>query len=450
MDKIIIIADDLTGANANGSLLAAKGFTAATCLDEEQWNPEYFADYDAVSFNTDSRLVPSEVAWKRVYDGMRLLVGDTSPTVVAKRIDSTMRGNVGTEIEAAMKALDDCQPSACASVAVVVPAFPASSRLAVGGYLIVNGVPLEKSPIAKDPVRPVTTSQFLSIISEQTALPTGYVSLNTIMQGEEATTKALLRLQESGARIIACDAVTDDDIATVARALKTAPFPVLAVDPGPFTAAMADARVPRKERYELEDNVLVVVGSTTELVRRQMEELRLARKCAITRIDCRQLVNLSARQKAIADVVRDVEAKAEKAEVYGVCTVERVEDVQSLESMASENGISMQDASERINTGLAEVAEILLQKKELRLGGLYTSGGEVTVAVARRLQASGFSVRGEVLPLAVYGRLIGGEYPDFPMVTKGGFVGDSESIVQCVNYLFTKISTQTRLSEDEE
>lgn len=91
-----------------------------------------------------------------------------------------------------------------------------------------------------------------------------------------------------------------------------------------------------------------------------------------------------------------------------------------------------------------------LQKKELRLGGLYTSGGEVTVAVARRLRASGFSVRGEVLPLAVYGRLIGGEYPDFPMVTKGGFVGDSESIVQCVNYLFTKISTQTRLPEDEE
>lgn len=259
MDKIIIIADDLTGANANGSLLAAKGFTAATCLDEEQWNPEYFADYDAVSFNTDSRLVPSGVAWKRVYDGMRLLVGDTSPTVVAKRIDSTMRGNVGTEIEAAMKALDDCQPSASASVAVVVPAFPASSRLAVGGYLIVNGVPLEKSPIAKDPVRPVTTSQFLSIISEQTALPTGYVSLNTIMQGEEAATKALLRLQESGARIIACDAVTDDDIATVARALRTAPFPVLAVDPGPFAAVMADARVPRKERYELEDNVLVVV-----------------------------------------------------------------------------------------------------------------------------------------------------------------------------------------------
>lgn len=450
MDKIIIIADDLTGANANGSLLAAKGFTAATCLDKEQWNPAYFADYDAVSFNTDSRLVPSDVAWKRVYDGVRLLVGNTSPAVVAKRIDSTMRGNVGTEIEAALNGLDDCNPSASASIAVVVPAFPASSRLAVGGYLIVNGIPLEKSPIAKDPVRPVTTSQFVSIISEQTKLPTGYVSLNTIMQGIDATKDALYSLQESGVRIIACDAVTDDDIATVAKALKDAPFPVMAVDPGPFTAATADVRISVKERHELEDNILVIVGSTTDLVRRQMEELRLARRCAITRIDCRLLVNPATRDAAIAEVVNAVKAKVDKAEVYGVCTVERAEDVHSLEAMALENNVSLQEASERINTGLAGIAEILLQKKELRLGGLYTSGGEVTVAVARRLSASGFSVRGEVLPLAVYGRLIGGQYPDLPMVTKGGFVGDSESIVQCVNYLFTKISTQTRQSEDKE
>jgi hypothetical protein len=30
------------------------------------------------------------------------------------------------------------------------------------------------------------------------------------------------------------------------------------------------------------------------------------------------------------------------------------------------------------------------------------------------------------------------------MITKGGFVGDKDSLVECVEYLFTKISTRKR------
>lgn len=33
---------------------------------------------------------------------------------------------------------------------------------------------------------------------------------------------------------------------------------------------------------------------------------------------------------------------------------------------------------------------------------------------------------------------------DLPMITKGGFVGDKDSMVECVEYLFTKISTRKR------
>ena len=37
--KIAVIADDLTGANADGALLTAKGFPSATCFDLEKWDP---------------------------------------------------------------------------------------------------------------------------------------------------------------------------------------------------------------------------------------------------------------------------------------------------------------------------------------------------------------------------------------------------------------------------
>jgi uncharacterized protein YgbK (DUF1537 family) len=80
------------------------------------------------------------------------------------------------------------------------------------------------------------------------------------------------------------------------------------------------------------------------------------------------------------------------------------------------------------------------------LGGLYVSGGEVTVTVTRRLQAAGLRVRDAVLPLAMYGNLIGGLHPDLPIVTKGGFVGDAHGMTQCMDYLIAKLSTRTHLT----
>ena len=93
---------------------------------------------------------------------------------------------------------------------------------------------------------------------------------------------------------------------------------------------------------------------------------------------------------------------------------------------------------------LAHVAQETLKNESLRIGGLYTSGGEVTVSVMRALETGGFSVRVMVLPLAVYGHIIGGQHPDLPMITKGGFVGDKDSLVECMEYLFTKISSRKR------
>jgi uncharacterized protein YgbK (DUF1537 family) len=447
MPRITIVADDLTGANDNLSLLAGKGFSAATCLAPEAWDEDGFANIDAVAITTDSRLLSSAEAGRRVFAGFRILLAHNAPVVLSKRIDSTLRGNVGSEIEAAMAAIDESGRWKETALAIVVPAFPASQRIAVGGYLIVNGVPLVRSPIARDPASRLDTSKFVDIIARQTDLPIAWVPLAIVLEGAAAVRREILAGRDGGVRIFACDAVTDEDIATIAEAMREVSFPVVAVDPGPFTAAMAEVRIGTYARRERQNNLLVVVGSVTELARRQMEALLLARPCAIVRADCRALVDPERRADAIACTVAAISAKAGSAEIYGVCTSERAADVLALDELAARHGISVAATSARINRGLAEIAEGLLANSDLRFGGLYTSGGEVTVAVTRQFRALGFSVRDEVLPLAVYGRLIGGRFPDLPMVTKGGFVGDASGIVRCVDYLLAKISSRVGTSE---
>ncbi len=441
---IAVIADDLTGANADGALLTAKGFPSATCLGLDVWDARDFAGYTAVSVSTDSRLLPPDDARKAVFTAGRLLAAE-GPTLMAKRIDSTLRGNLGAEIEGALEALDaagggDKLPA----VAVVVPSYPSSGRFAVGGYLIVHGVPLERSPIAKDAATPLEDSSVLRIIHRQTLLQTGHVPLETVLAGPEAIRERILELRREGCRIVACDAVTDEDIAAVAQALRQTDFPVLAVDPGPFTAELAAVRV-TAPREQFENRVFLAVGSATALTRTQMEALHLAHPCHIQLLNVREVLRGEAsRAEEIARVFAELRAAPEEASVLGVCTALSEGDVFSFEGMARELGLPPADISAIVTGALSELAHKVLDCPDLRVGGLYTSGGEVTVAVIRGLGARGFSVRDQVIPLAVYGRLIQGACPDLPMVTKGGFVGDKGSLVQCVEYLFTKISTRKR------
>ena len=450
--KIAIIADDLTGANVDGALLNAEGFSSATCIDVTGWDEEAFAGADAVAVSTDSRLLASEEARERVRQAA-LMLARKRPLMFGKRIDSTLRGNLGAEIEAALEAIDTENRAIAASegkgeqlchptLAVVVPAYPGSGRLAVGGYLIVHGQALQCSPIAKDPANPLQSSVTTHIIASQTALPIAHVGLRTVMDGELAVFKAISRNYTDGARIVVCDAVSDADIAAIAKALKHTDFPVMSVDPGPFTAKLAAERVPRTG-MAFKNRILAIIGSASELTRKQLDALFLAHNTHFARVDCSRFLTPDTREHEIAAAVGHVSSAPKEATVIGVCTVATEKDVLPLRDLAAQLGITTGDISVRINTALAEIAERVLVLKSLHIGALYTSGGEVTVAVIRRLGGKGFSVRDEVLPLAVYGRLLQGSYHQIPMLTKGGFVGDATSLVHCIEYLQTKISTQT-------
>lgn len=441
--EIAVVADDLTGANANGALLTAKGFFSATCLDVEKWNPALFDGYSAVAVSADSRLLSADDAREKVRRLVRFFA-EHSPTVMSKRIDSTLRGNVGAEIEGGLAAMDEAaSDGAPQSVALVVPSYPTSGRITSGGYLVVHGIPLERSPIAQDAATPVRSTSILDVIAEQSDWKSGFVPLKTVLAGAEAVREEGLRLWREGCRILAFDAVTDEDVATIAAAFRETPFPILAVDPGPFTAELAAVRI-APSGVEFTDRVLVVIGSTSELTRRQIEALRLAHETHIVRVDCKRLLDEGAREETIEGAIEAIVRAPARAAVLGVCTAEKEEDVFSMDALSQLLGLAPNEISERINTALSAMAERVLERQDLRIGGLYTSGGEVTVSAIRRLGGKGFSVRDQVIPLAVYGHLLGGSQPDLPMITKGGFVGETGSLVQCVEYLFTKISTQTR------
>lgn len=434
MSKVIIIADDLTGANATGVLLARQGFKSATFLNLEKYDKEESKYLDVISISTDSRAIHRDEAYEKVKK-ITEFFNEEDVTLVSKRIDSTLRGNIGREIDGVLDNLKD------EAYAIVVPAFPSSGRVCIGGFLMVHQVPLEKTDVSKDPKTPVYTSRVVSLLEEQTDKKIGFVELDKILKGESAIEESLLSEIQKGCKIIVVDATTDEDIERIAKAVKNSKRPIVSVDPGPFTAAVA------KEYLEIPavspgKKVMLTIGSVSNLTRKQIDELKLEFSPYLVEADALKLVHEDTKNEEIQRVIHKLMDNMENYEVIGVITTKNENQVLNLSQVAKSLNIHEEEVSQRITKALAEITTNLLKKAESQIGGLYTSGGDVTVAVCNALECAGIEVKDEVLPLAVYGRLIKGKYHNTPIITKGGLVGDEKSLIKCVNYLLTKLSNE--------
>ena len=133
-DADVYKRQDLTGANATGVLLKKMNYKAYTVMNTERIELETLSDCDCVLYPTDSRGVESEIAYNRVYNVCNLLKND-EVKVYSKRIDSTLRGNLGSETDAMLDGLGEDY------VAIVAPCFPSSGRIVIGGYMLVEGIP---------------------------------------------------------------------------------------------------------------------------------------------------------------------------------------------------------------------------------------------------------------------------------------------------------------------
>ena len=207
MPLIGAVADDLTGATTTGVLLARSKARTAVFFNEEAAEREGEAEtLDAILVSSNSRALPAEEAYEKVSSATQALKR-MGVRYFSKRIDTTLRGGIGTEIKAMMDVVGGD------AVAVVVPSMPQSRRIVVGGFSVIDGIALTKTPVAQDVRTPVHESYVPQLLSRQTGEETGLVTLKTVLLGREEIARALKWQRERGNRIIVVDAITLEDFA---------------------------------------------------------------------------------------------------------------------------------------------------------------------------------------------------------------------------------------------
>ncbi len=159
MPKLLIIADDFTGALDTGVQFASLG-AKSLVVTEQSYDMKNSDGLDVLIFDSETRHTTPEKA----YDTVKALTSCAKKyniPFVYKKTDSGLRGNIGAELAGAMDGLG-------LGEIAFVPAFPAMKRITRNGVHYVDGVPVAESMFGKDPFEPVRHSAVKDIIAEQT------------------------------------------------------------------------------------------------------------------------------------------------------------------------------------------------------------------------------------------------------------------------------------------
>lgn len=398
MSKFLMIADDFTGASDAGVQMSKNGIEAHIAFDTDSIDPE-----KSYVIDTETRNAPAAVAYekvKQVYESVLPYSYDH----YYKKIDSTLRGNIKEELEAADEVLKP-------DLIVFNPANPDSNRTVVDGILMMNGVRICETEIMRDPLCLVQQDNLKILLEEKLNVQVQYFTLAQIRNKDLAL---------DGSRFITFDVLENNDINTIVEFILQQKKKVLWVGSAGMANALFFALKPHFP-------VLAIVGSISETSRLQA---RVAVEAGAKLIEVH-----------VADLIRggSLESAVEEA-------VERLnlgQDVLIVSAKEHEDYLDAVDAGKKAGMTRQEVAQFTQKKlgemsaqilKRAQVCGCFLTGGDTAISVNNHNHAKGAKLIKEVFPIVALIELDGGDHPGLPCIVKGGSIGNPNTIADAIRY----------------
>lgn len=156
-NRLLIIADDVTGAMDTGVCFSALGIPTRIYLPQGSMARDREESVSVCVL--DTRHVSPEKAYEAVY-GFVSRAKELGFNYFYKKTDSALRGNPGAELSAMRDALGTEKIH-------FLPSYPLMNRITRNGIHYINGVPVSESVFSRDPFNPVTESDVREILRSQ-------------------------------------------------------------------------------------------------------------------------------------------------------------------------------------------------------------------------------------------------------------------------------------------
>lgn len=407
MVKLLIIADDFTGALDTGVQFAARGAATIVVTDLNYDFRSIEKAVEVLVMVAETRHLQPKKAYEIVYNIVHRAF-QAGIAYIYKKTDSALRGNIGSELTALMY-------GAGIDTVPFLPAFPKLGRVTREGIHYIDGVPVAQSVFGRDPFEPILNSAVPDILRQQTNVP---VLIHPRMEAYKIT--------EPGIQIF--DAETDADLEHIGRELGTERLRFCAGCAG-FAAVLADMlnlKGAAPNIPKLEDTLFIVCGSVNPVT---ISQMKVAEEHGFPHVNLNPLQKLEpgwVDSKPALQCVRNwlVQASEKKRFIFDVNDPEGCEDT---DNYAQEHNLTREQLRVQISDNLAALMKRMLD--DGLNATLLCTGGDTLMALMKAVDVSELTpicemATGVVLTEFIYkGRT-------YHIISKSGGFGEDDLLIR--------------------
>jgi uncharacterized protein YgbK (DUF1537 family) len=424
---LYIIADDLTGANDTGVQFSKKGYNAIVSILEESGNIIIPHETDVLVIDTETREIEDKTACQKLRNVLKKL-NFSDKDVFYKKVDSTLRGCIGAELEEMMNILEK-------DICIFTPTFPSHQRITIGGYLIVNGKPLGLSKYYSGDLKVGEASFIPFLLKQQTSLPIARIDFIDVIKGQEVIFEKLNKSYQEGNKIIIVDATEEVHLKDILNSINRFEGSVLYAGSAGLANYFPEIyNKNRKFKLDMEKNkgpVLIVGGSRNPITKSQITHLRGKIDFFDLNIDIEQI--LSNRKTIFERYLKDSITVIKNGKNLVIHTNPLYNDKEKINNkLMQKYNLSFRELELAIRKFLGELTAKIVRNSPA--GNLILTGGDIALGVCLALGIQNLNIVDELLP-GIPLSIANLKNFNLKIVTKAGGFGEKDTLFKLIKKL---------------
>lgn len=404
-ERALIIADDFTGANDTGVKLVKLGSPVNVVFSSMNWNEKDNYVLDTETRNSDRQESKNKL--------LNLLkdIDFSKFSIVYKKVDSTLRGNLVEEIKVVASLFNP-------DYVVFDPALPSQGRIIKEANLYENKTRLDKTEFKKDPEQPVTEINTFKILKKTFGIKESkHYSVKEIR-------KAGMQLDLSK-KYFSFDTEDTNDLKSVIKLFENLRGKILWIG----SAGLMDCLIRNKSKSLPS---LALIGSISETAEDQLKE---AEKFGyqMVKLPVYKIYKSGNYDSFVNKASMSLKAGKDTI-LYSDASYDRKDLKKTIQNFEKE-GVDKKEREQIIQTVLAGICRRTILKQPI--SGVYITGGSTAKGFLEIVKANGAQTLGEIgwgIPLM---RIEGGEFNNLIIATKAGAFGNQGVIP----WVMSKIKT---------
>lgn len=420
MIKLAVIADDLTGANDTALQFAKRNIKSSVEINFVEITD--IEDKEVIVIDTDSRDLDKELAYKKVKDICEK-ISKYDIKCIYKKVDSTLRGNLGIEI----KAVDDIfNPD----IVIIAPAYPANQRITIGGYHLLEGKPIELTEIANAPKTPVKKSYLPAILGEQVDEKIAIVDFKLLRQKIDIVTKKISEFVKNGKRWIVFDIIEEENFITLMNAVKKYKNILWVGSAGlaeylPYYYRWTGEKFLSMNRRK--GSILICAGSVSHITQNQVQTLLNKEKINLVKINMASL--LEDKDNELMKKAQIINQLIKAQENILLATAQSDDEVEKAIEIGKKYNLSRKEVSEKIANIMAELIRSINVNN---LSGMILTGGDMAVHICRAIGVNSIKIISEIDSGVPLGYIESNKLEKLFIVTKAGAFGKPDVFIKSI------------------